>query len=117
MIWNYFSCAAAAGMRFLMRLMGRSKLVKLARSGTNGISGAVAALCAELENACWASSASVAEAYPRATIDGEHIRIPVGDDHYVDLIARYDEEMVLVVFADSGAKAPRIDGAKGSRSE
>ena len=103
-------------MRFTMRLMGKSKLAALARSGVDGMSGAVAALCAELEDARWTCAASVAEAYPRATVDGGNIRILLGPGHCVDLLARYDEEMVLIKFAGTAAKAPRVGGAKGRRS-
>lgn len=96
--------------------MGRSRLAKLACSSADSVSGAVAALCAELEEACWTSLASVAEAFPMAKIEGRYVRIPIGDDHCVDLCVCYDKEMVLVVFADTANKAPRIGGAKGRRS-
>jgi len=114
--WNYFIACGRWLCDFVMRLMGRSKLAKLAQSEAEGMSSAAAALCAELEEACWNSPASIARAYPRATVNGQSVRIPIGAIHCVDLLVQYEMEMVVVVFADVTAKAPGRRRAKGGQS-
>lgn len=97
-----------------MRLMGRSKLAKLAR--VDGVSGAVAALCAEIEDASWSSPTEVRGMYPNASVDGKLIRIPIGGTHCVNLVASYTEAVVLVTFADLTSNAPRAHGPKGRKA-
>ena len=96
--------------------MGRSKLAKLAKSKVEGVASAAAALCAEIEDAQWRSAASVARAYPRATVNGQSVRIPIGAIHCVDLLVQYEREMVVVVFADATAKEPGRRRTTGGRS-
>ena len=103
-------------MRISMRLMGKSRLAELI-SNVGGMSpGAVAALCVELEGACWDSSSAVAGMYPKAAITGQSIRIPIGSKHCVDLLVRYSDGIILVTFAGATLKAPRLRGAKERRS-
>lgn len=99
-----------------MRLMGISRLAELISSGAGVAPGAVAALCAELEDACWDSPSSVVDMYPKAAINGSSIRIPIGSSHCVDLLVRYSDDMILITFAGATSKAPRPRGAKGRRS-
>lgn len=80
------------------------------------MASAAAALCAELEDARWKSAASVARAYPRAMVNGQSVRIPIGAIHCVDLLVQYEKEMVVVVFADVTAKAPGRRRAMGGQS-
>lgn len=112
-IWNYYHCAVGEGMCFLMKLMGRSKLRDLAVSGTDSVSGAIAALCAELASATWNSPTDVRERYPAALVDSGLIRIPIGEGHCVDLIANYDTGMILVEFAGLVAKASKPHRLRG----
>jgi hypothetical protein len=103
-------------MRFSMRLMGKSRLMELISNGVGVVPGAVAALCAELEGACWDYPSSVADMYPKAAISGPSIRIPIGSTHCVDLLVRYSDDMILITFAGATSKAPRPRGARGRRS-
>jgi hypothetical protein len=107
-MWNQFYCAAGNGMRFSMKLMGTAKLGDLATSGTDGISGAVAALYAELAAATWATPADVISFYPNAVVDADFIRVPLGERYCVDLIANYHAGMILIDFAGPVEKASSI---------
>ncbi len=95
-------------MRFLMKLMGTSKLGDLAKNGTDGISGAVAALCAELATTIWATPADVISFFPLAVVDSAFVRVPLGESYCVDLVVNYHAGMILIDFAGPTEKAPSI---------
>jgi hypothetical protein len=99
-----------------MKLIGTSKLAVLATSGVQGMSGAAAALCAELAAAIWYSPENVMDRYPAALVDGASIRIPIGEAHCVDMIANYDKGMILIEFAGPIGKAARARQLEGRRA-
>lgn len=87
----------------------------LAASGADGMSGAVAALSAELATIVWRSPAEVREFYPTAVVESGSIRIPISDGHCVDLIANYDTGMILIEFAGRLGEAAKFDKPKGRK--
>lgn len=88
-----------------MKLMGTPKLRNLAKCGPDGMSGAVGALCAELSEASWRSPADVTAQFPAARVDGENVRISLGEAHFVNVIVNYCSGIVLV--SDAGAQGGR----------
>lgn len=82
----------------IMKLMGRHLLHRLATSDTGVCAGAVA-LCAELETANWSVPAAALADYPRATLDGQRLNIPLADGVSVRLAINCAAGVVLIEFA------------------
>lgn len=112
-MWNYYHCVTGEGMRFSMKLMGMSKLRDLATSGADVMSGAAAAMCAELTSATWNSPEDVMELYPFALVNGGSICVPMGERHCVDLIVNYHTGMVFIEYAGLAGKASQARRPRG----
>ncbi|MDH7972517.1 hypothetical protein QH494_10015 [Sphingomonas sp. AR_OL41] len=99
-----------------MKLMGTPKLRNLATSGTDEMSGAVAALCAELVAIDWKSPGDVVRQYPRAHVDGVSVRIQIGDAHCVDLIVNYRAGIILIEQAGAAGESTAARAPQGSKA-
>ena len=98
-----------------MRLMGIAKLEWLAKCAVDGMAGAVSALLSELAATQWRTEAEFVAHFPFAKRDNGVMRIPMGEEHCVELIIKYDTGMVLVAFAGATA-ARREAGTRGRQA-
>jgi hypothetical protein len=98
-----------------MKLMGMSKLAKLARNARQALDGAIPALIAELEAGAWRSTEEMAAFFPAAVVDGMKVRIRLDAGYRVDLLADCEAQMVLIEYAGSetGARADKT-GSKAA---
>ena len=96
-----------------MRLMGKSKLWKLAR--VPSVRGAVASLWHELEEYSWRNARDAAKCYPSAKLDGHRLTIDLGDTHCAVIGINFELGIVLVEFAGNKAVRRRQCGAGESR--
>ena len=98
-----------------MKLMGISKLNKLADCAGDILGGAVPALVAELEAGTWQSMAEIADFFPSAVIEGIKIRIPLNHGYRVDLVADCTAQMILIEYAGAARAArARKTGSKAA---
>ena len=84
-----------------MKLMGKSKLSRLARNPS--ARAAVTSLWHELEEYSWRTTHDAVSAYPAAKLDGHRLIIDLGDEHCAVVGINFKLEFALVEFA--GTKA------------
>lgn len=112
-IWELFSRAVTGAISFPMRLMGIGNLGELAKCADKALATAANALWTELSVGRWRTESELAEHYPLATVDGAHVRIPLGPAHYVDLLVNYHAEMMLIEYAGAADNAQSRRATKG----
>jgi hypothetical protein len=80
-----------------MRLMGKSKLSKLARNPS--LRGAVASFWHELEEYSWRSARDAARSYPTAKFDGHRLTVELDSEHCAIVALDFELGIALIEFA------------------
>lgn len=81
-----------------MRLIGKTRLMDVARSAADDLRNAVLALSAELGAATWQSDEEVRIAFPSATFTGHRVEIHLDERHCVVVAFSYEVGVALVEF-------------------
>jgi mRNA-degrading endonuclease HigB of HigAB toxin-antitoxin module len=85
----------------LMKVTGRSKLIRLTEGAEGGLRAASRAFYAELENARWRSHSDALSAYPGAVIETHRLIIHLGGQHCVVAAINYESGIALIEYAGS----------------
>jgi hypothetical protein len=88
-----------AGYENLMRVAGRTRLIRLSRGALGDLAAGLRALLAELEEAQWKSRQEAIKAYPHAEVDAHRLIIPLDEQHCAVVALNYQSEIALIEYA------------------
>jgi hypothetical protein len=82
-----------------MRLMGKSKLSRLARIPS--LRGPIASFWHELEEYSWQTARDAARSYPAAKLDGHRLTVELDGEHCAVVALNFELGIALIEFAGS----------------
>lgn len=82
-----------------MRVMGKSRLIRLANGQSADACGASWAFLAELVEARWRSPQEATSAYPYAVIEAHRLTVPLDARHCVIVAINYELGLALIEYA------------------